>query len=119
MIARTMKHRAIKDEKKKITHYEIIADGEIVGTAKKGPGGPGGSSFSFFPNWEGGKNIGHGTMRDLKKEVEKIIPEGYVENLKASREADFPKRELNPGCVEPTAEIEPTPEIDEEDIDLI
>lgn len=71
----TMTYTAIKNDAKEVTHYDIKADGTKVGLATKDDKG----NFTFIPNWEDGALIAdQKTMHDLKAEVEKVIPDGYV-----------------------------------------
>ena len=74
-MAYTMTYTAIKNDANEVTHYDIKADGTKVSIATKDDKG----KFTFFPGWADGAAIAdQKTMHDLKAEVEKVIPDGYV-----------------------------------------
>lgn len=83
-------HTTVKNDKKEVTHYDIKADGAMLGTATKTDKG----KFNFKAVDGAGKDLTDiKTMRDLKTEVGKNIPKGFVEANKpaAKPKADKPK----------------------------
>lgn len=83
-------HTTVKNDKKEVTHYDIKADGAMLGTATKTDKG----KFNFKAADGAGKDLTDiKTMRDLKTEVGKNIPKGFVEANKpaAKPKADKPK----------------------------
>jgi len=102
-------HATQKNDKKEVTHYDIVANGVTVGKATKAEKGM--FAFEGIPGAVSGKVDNQKTMRDLKVAVGKLVITDYV-----TKNAPAPKPKIEK--TNKAAEPAPSPAGEGEDINL-
>lgn len=97
-------HTTVKNDAKEVTHYDIkAANGAYLGKATKTDKG----KFNFEPAKGAGKALTDvKTMRDLKVEVAKNVPKGFIEANKPAEKTKAEKPAKTEKPAKPAAEIE-------------